>query len=184
MNDKNEKNSEQNISEEISDETEIVEEGEELSRKIDTCKKELGSCRKEKAEYLDGWQRAKADFINYKKDEAKRFEAMAQFAAGDMLYDLFPVLDNFHVALSHELPKNIEIGILMIKTQIEDVLKKRGIIGIVVNKGDAFDVSMHESIGEVPSDQKEGTIVEEIQKGYLMHGKVIRPSRVRIAKAK
>lgn len=168
------------------EELEIVdEEGSDAAKqKMDKYKKALEECRKEKAEYLDGWQRAKAEFINYKKDEAKRFEEMARYAAEDIVQDILPILDNFQLALSYELPQNTEKGILMIKTQMEDLLKKRGIVPIEVRPGDMFDSGLHESIGEKESGSPEGTVAEEVQRGYLMHGRVIRPSRVRLSKRK
>ncbi|MDP2676190.1 MAG: nucleotide exchange factor GrpE [bacterium] len=156
--------------------------GEELPKRLDKLRKDLASCRKEKQEYLEGWQRAKADLINHKKDETERKQAVSQFASEDTIYDILPVLDSFDLALKHDMPPDVEKGIRMIKGQLEEVLKRKGVETIAVTKGDAFDSAIHESIGETESDAKEGTIAEEVQRGYRMYGKVIRASRVKIAK--
>lgn len=158
--------------------------GEELPKRLDKLRKDLALCRKEKQEYLEGWQRTKADLINYKKDETERKQAMSQFASEDVIYDILPVLDSFDLALKHDMPSDVEKGIRMIQGQLEEVLRRKGVQTIVVTKGDVFDITIHESIGEIQSDADEGSIAEEVQRGYRMHGKVVRASRVKIAKAK
>ncbi len=62
------------------------------------------------------------------------------------------------------------------------VLKKNGLERIKVSPGDTFDTSRHESVGEIESDQNKGTIAQEIEAGYLLNGKVVRPARVKISK--
>lgn len=165
---------------------EIVEERDagEVKDRTDRLKQERDACRKEKEEYLDGWQRAKAELINYKKDEAKRFEAIIKFANEELLRDIVPILDSFDLAFMYPMPADVEKGIRMIRSQIEDMLKRKGVVPVGVKKGDAFDFTLHESVGEVGSDAPEGTIAEEIQRGYVMNGKVIRASRVTLSKNK
>lgn len=158
------------------------------SEKVKKLKDELKKCDAEKKEYLDGWQRAKADYINYRKDEGKRFEDMARFVTAGLVDDMLPVLDSFDLALAHGLsaqaglPNDAEKGILMIRAQFEDVLRKRGITEIKVEAGEGFNTEKHESVGEVESEHPAGTIAEVVQKGYLFRDKVLRPARVRIAK--
>lgn len=139
---------------------------------------ELEKCEKEKEEYLNGWKRAKADLINYQKEEAKRFEELMKFANSGLLRDLISVLDSF------DLAKNSleEKGVLMIKSQLEDIMKKQGIEKISAIPGESFNPSMHESVGEAESGHPPGAIAEEISKGYLLSGRVIRPARVKISK--
>ncbi|MBI2121678.1 MAG: nucleotide exchange factor GrpE [Candidatus Sungbacteria bacterium] len=150
----------------------------------------LAKCEKEKKEYLEGWQRAKADHINYRKDEAKRFEDMARFVTAGLLQDVLPVLDSFELAFrssplsSSGFQQNDERGMLLIRSQLLDLLKKRGLEEIKVNAGNTFDPEMHESIGEIESEHASGSIAEEVQKGYYFMGKVLRPARVRLAKSK
>lgn len=150
----------------------------------------LAQCEKEKQEYLAGWQRAKADHINYRKDEARRFEDMARFVTAGLIQDVLPVLDSFDLAFrSFQLPAsgfqpNDERGMLLIRSQLLDLLKKRGLEEIKVSAGDTFDPEMHESIGEMESTYSAGSITEEVQKGYYFQNKVLRPVRVRLSKNK
>lgn len=155
----------------------------DISQRIEKLKNELGKCNDERKEYLDGWQRAKADFINYKKDESKRFQEMAQYVAGGLIQDLLPVLDSFDLALGHGMSSDVEKGVLLIKSQFLDVLKKRG-LEVMDTGGQKFNPEFHESVGEAESDMKEGMIIEEIQKGYTLNGQVLRPARVKIVKSK
>ena len=155
----------------------------DVSGRIGKLKEDLKKCNEERKEYLDGWQRAKADHINYKKDEGKRFEDMARFISAGLIQDLLPALDSFDLALGHGLAPELEKGVLLIRSQLLDILKKRG-LEVMNTEGQKFNPEFHESVGETESDMGEGMIVEEIQKGYILRGNVIRPARVRIAKQK
>lgn len=151
-------------------------------------KKELQSklekCDKEKEEYLNGWKRAKADYINYQKEEAKRFEEVLKFSNWELVRDLITTLDSFDLAIAAlEKEGKAEKGMYMIRNQLEDTLKKRGLEKIVISVGQPFDPSLQEAIGEVESDKPAGTIAEEIERGYLLNGRVIRPARVKLAKS-
>ena len=154
----------------------------EIAGKIKKLKDELKKTATERREYLEGWQRAKADFINFKKDEGKRFEDMARFVTTSIVEEFLPVLDSFDLALQHGGAKEWEKGIMLIKAQFEDVLKKRGIEEIRVRPGDPFDPSKHESIGEVEAPDPPGSVADVIQKGYLFRERVMRPARVRLVK--
>lgn len=152
---------------------------------IETLKERLVKAEGERDEYLSGWQRAKADFINYKKDELKRLEEMARYGNEELLKELISVLDSFDLGLSVlEKTGPVEKGIYMIQAQIIDILKRRGLEKIQVQPGDAFDPSIAEAIGEIDSDKPPGTIVQEIEPGYKLNNKIIRPVRVRIAKSR
>lgn len=137
----------------------------------------------EKEEYLAGWKRVKADFINYKKDELKRLEEIARFGNEDLIRDLITVLDSFDLGLlAMEKEGKAVKGMYMIRTQLEDVLKRKGLERVMISVGQPFDPALHESIASVESDLKSGMIVEEVERGYLLHGRMIRPARVKIAK--
>ena len=148
----------------------------------------LRICEDEKRAYLDGWQRAQADMANYKKDEGRRLEDLGRFITQSMLQDVLPVLDSFDLALQSLRGagggggNQLEQGVLMIRSQLTDVFKKRGVAQIEVVPGEAFNPERHESIGEVESDKPVGTIAEEVQRGYTLAGRVIRPARVRLAR--
>src|SRR3989338_3219172 len=144
---------------------------------------EVLKCQKERDEYLDGWKRAKADLINYKKDEAKRFETIIKFSQEAIVRDLINILDSFDLAiLALEREDKAEKGIYLIKSQLEDNLKKYGLEKVIVSVNQPFDPNLQEAIVAIESDKPSGTIVEEIEKGYLLNGKLIRPARVKVAK--
>src|SRR3990167_198185 len=148
--------------------------------RITKLREELKTCSEEKKEYLDGWQRAKADHINYKKDEAKRLEDIARFVASGFMQDMLPALDSFDLALGHAGSSDIEKGVLLIRSQLIDALKRRG-LEVMSADGAVFDPALHESVGEVESDGEEGRVAEVIQKGYFLQGKLLRPARVRVS---
>ncbi len=176
----------------MDDELEVIpdEEGEapELQGKIKKLKADVKKCEIEKREYLDGWQRAKADFINFRNEEGKRMEDMARFITAGFVQDVLPVLDSFELALSasrrNELPAEVERGVLLIRSQFTDILKKRGLEEISAEKGTVFNPEKHEAVGEVESDAPEGTVAEVVQKGYMLRGRVLRPARVRLSVGK
>lgn len=146
---------------------------------------ELSQCRKERDEYLEGWKRAKADLSNYKKDEAKRFELFAHFSQESLVKELINVLDSFDLALISEEVKSdskTEKGLYLIRQQLEDILRRNGLERIIISVGDPFDPALHEAIVQVESDKPSGTIVEEVERGYLLNGKLIRPARVKVGK--
>jgi molecular chaperone GrpE len=143
----------------------------------------LIEAEKQRDEYLAGWQRAKADFLNYKKEELKHLEDVSRYGSAELMKDLIAVLDNFDLALrTLEKEGSVEKGIYLIRTQIEDILKKRGLVNIDVKEGDAFDPAIAEALAEIPSDKSEGTIIEVIERGYRLHEKVLRPARVIVSK--
>src|SRR5690348_17419356 len=89
--------------------------------------KKLTEVEAKRDEYLAGWQRAKADFINYKKEEMKHLEEIARYGSEDLIKDLISVLDNFDLGLrSLEKHGPVEKGVYLIRSQIEDILRKRG----------------------------------------------------------
>ncbi|MEK7555369.1 MAG: nucleotide exchange factor GrpE [Patescibacteria group bacterium] len=140
-------------------------------------------CQKERDEYLDGWKRAKADLINYKKEESKRFMEMAKFASEDLIVEMISILDSFDLGLAVlEKDGKAEKGMYLIRSQMEDVLRKRGLERIAVSVGQSFDPALHEAIAEIESDKPSGSIIEEIERGYLLNSKLIRPVRVKVAK--
>lgn len=144
--------------------------------KLKRIKKQLKSCDKERAEYLAGWQRAKADLINYKKDQEQKNSEIFKFANENLILEILPVLDSFEEALKHSKDE----GIKQIKNQLIEILKKNGLEEIKV-VGEKFNPSLHESVGEIKG-KKQGVVIEEVQKGYKLSGKVIRPSKVKVGK--
>ncbi len=143
---------------------------------------ELEKTKKERDEYLDGWKRAKADFINYKKDELKRVESFLKLSNEQLIRDLIAVLDSFDLALQSMGDSKVEKGVYLIRSQFDDILKKYGLERIMVRIGSEFDPAMHEAVASVESDHPPGTVVEEVEAGYMLAGKILRPARVKVAR--
>lgn len=146
----------------------------------------LKECQKLKDEYLAGWQRERADFLNYKKGEFERIGEILKYAGTGLIFKFLPVLDNLELA-EKEIPKELKDnenvkGLLQIKTQIRDILKNQGVEEIE-SLGRKFDPNFYEVVEEVKMKDKEsGIVIEEVQKGYKIHGKVLRPAKVKVSK--
>ena len=122
-------------------------------------------------EYLNNWKRERADFLNYKKDEAKRLGEFVKFANEAVILELIDTLDDLERA-SKEIN---DPGLSQVMTKFRDLLKKYDVERI--NTEGAFDPLLHEAV-----EGAEGDKIEEVRAGYMMHGKVIRPARVKIIK--
>lgn len=139
--------------------------------------KQLEECELKKQEYFSGWQREKADFINYKNKEGERIAELIDFVKEDFFLKIISILDNFNLAEKSILKKDENIkGLLLIKKQLEDFLKNEGVKEI---NCDNFDPCLHEAVEE---KQGEKNCLEIIEKGYEYNNKVIRPAKVLIYK--
>ena len=153
---------------------------------VEELKKQLDECQKLKEEYLEGWKKERAGFLNYKKEEMERIGELIKYANEELILKILPILDNFDIA-EKKIPDNLKQeenfkGILQIKTQILDFFKSQGVEEIKA-VGEKFDPNFHEVIEEIEvKDKKSGIIVDEVRKGYMMAGRVIRPARVKISK--
>ncbi|MDI6883022.1 MAG: nucleotide exchange factor GrpE [Patescibacteria group bacterium] len=154
--------------------------------KIEELKKKLEECEKLKNEYLTGWQRSRADFLNYKKEEIERMEKLGELVRTEMILKILKILDNFERAekeISEDSRNsNWMKGILQIKNQFLDFLKEEGVEEIKT-EGEKFDPNFQEAIEKAEAkDKKPGQIVEVLEKGYLLNGQLLRPAKVKIAK--
>lgn len=126
-----------------------------------------------------------ADFENYKRAALRREEEVRERATRRVLEDLLPVLDNFERAVAAAETTtdvhSLKIGVEYILQQFQEAIKNNGAEPIEA-AGKPFDPAQHDAIEEVESDAEHGTVVEDVQRGYLYKGKVIRPSRVKVAK--
>ena len=157
-------------------------------------KKKFEECQKLKDEYLTGWQRERADFLNYKREELERVEEILKYADEGLILKILPILDNFEI-VEKKLPENLRNdvnikGLLQIKNQILNFLKNQGVEEIK-SVGEKFDPQLHEVVGEVASSEalakggksvESGIVIEEIQKGYKINGRLLRPAKVRVTK--
>jgi len=154
-------------------------------REVTELEAQLIEAKKEAEENLAGWQRAKADFLNYKKDQEGRLDNLRKFANEDIIVSLLPTIDSFELATKH-MPVELEDsdwvkGIICIKGMFENFLRDAGVFPIKA-VGEKFDPNLFEAVGEIESDKPEDTVIEEVQKGYKMGDKVIRPAKVKIAR--
>ncbi|HOK35096.1 MAG TPA: nucleotide exchange factor GrpE [Candidatus Pacearchaeota archaeon] len=170
------------------DEVEYIEEGEEknldLEKKIEKLKEKLKICQKEKEEYLAGWQRERADFLNYKRDEEKKLEEKIEFFKKKILLEFLSVLDSIERAeknLPEEMKENSWAkGVLGIKKQIEGILRKEGVEEIEIDED--FNPELCEAVEVIEGE--EGKVIEVSQKGYLLNKKVLRPAKVKVGKGR
>lgn len=150
--------------------------------------KKLEEAEKLRDEYLAGWQRQKADFLNYQKDVTRQTQELIKFANEDLISDILIVLDSFDISIAsikNNAPnaqdnKFIQ-GMELIKMQLEDVLRRRG-LEIIKTVGEQFNPEFHESVGEVEAEGSPGIVIEEIMRGYKLNEKVIRAAKVKIIK--
>ncbi|MDP2820645.1 MAG: nucleotide exchange factor GrpE [bacterium] len=160
--------------------------GNGAEKDIEGIKEELNKCREEKEENLKGWQRERADFLNYKKEEIKRNDFLKDFVSEEMLFRILAILDEFELAennASDDIKKNCWFsGFKQIKKQFDDFLKECQVEEIKV-EGQKFNPEFHEA---VEFTEKEGCaageIIETIKKGYTFKEKTLRPARVRVCK--
>lgn len=151
----------------------------------EVLQKELEICKKKCEEYLNGWKRAKADYINYKKEETLRFSSWAKISNEALLEDLLLVLDSLTLGMSVLPEKSAErTGMMLIKNQFEDILRRHGLEKIQISPGDVFNPLFHEALGEISSSAPPGTIAQELENGYSLAGKAIRPTKVMLSKEK
>ena len=150
-------------------------------------REELEKAKAQAAEYLDGWQRARAELANARKRFEKERSEAGQFAAGSLLRKTLPVLDDVDRAL-RTVPDDLRQhpwvdGVALIQRKFQTVLESEGVKPIEVKPGDPFDPTQHEAMThEENEERKEGEIIAEVQKGYRFGGEVLRPALVRVAK--
>lgn len=165
------------------DEFVLEEDGETGKDKLKKLREELKQTQKEKDEYLTGWQRAKADLINARKDMDTQLRERGQFANRELIVSLLPVLDSFESAVGgngwQEVDPKWRSGVEMIHTQLLSVLRANGAEPFDPT-GEAFNPNDHEPMqmilptNDIPSDH----IAQTLQKGWRLNGKVIRPAKV------
>ncbi|MDH5695102.1 MAG: nucleotide exchange factor GrpE [Dehalococcoidia bacterium] len=146
---------------------------------IETLKKVLAE-EKEKAEsYFANWQRAQADFINYKRRSEQEKEEISKFANSILMLNLLPILDDLERAFASVPPKLAKLswvdGIKLIERKLWASLEAQGLSQIKA-LGEPFDPNFHEAA--MHAKGKEGIVIEELQKGYKLHDRVIRPAMV------
>jgi molecular chaperone GrpE len=176
------------MTEEIVEEKKEEEKGTELPEDAATLKQLLEQERAKSAEYLDNWRRAAADMSNYKKRAEKDASEMTKFANSVLIARLLPVLDDFDRAFA-TIPDNLRDltwidGVMLIARKMNAILEAEGLKPIeALNK--PFDPTLHEAVIHEETDQHEdGMVIAELQKGYKLNDRVLRPTLVKVAKKK
>ena len=131
---------------------------------------------------MDKFMRLQADFANYKRRTEAQKTEYVELGVKKIVNDLLPVLDNFERALDSIGEKDSTYdGILMIKNQLTDVLKKEGIVEMKA-LGEEFDPTYHHAVLTEDSDEYDsGYVIEVLQKGYLINDKTLRPAMVKVS---
>ena len=147
---------------------------------VDTGKAQAEE-KSEAEKYLDNWKRTQADFINYKKRTEQEKEETVKFGNSMLLLAILPVLDDLQRALS-SVPQDVKDlpwveGIRLIERKFSSSLETQG-VKLIKTEGEAFDPNVHEAALHVDGD--DGMIVEELQKGYKLYDRVIRPAVVAV----
>ena len=146
---------------------------------------ELEAARAEAAANYDRYLRSVAELDNYRKRTVRMRTEAREDTLRDLLLQVAPVLDNLHRALNQQTQDadSLKQGVELICGQFNEVLKGYGLAEIEA-VGQSFDPNLHEALAEVPSAEHEpGTVMEEMEKGYKLNDKVVRPSRVVVSKA-
>ena len=151
-----------------------------------TAEQEMAKMQQELEEANDTMLRLAAELDNYKKRVAKERESLIKYAAQDIIQQLLPILDNFGRAIeSADKSKDCDSlleGVRMISKQMYDVLERKGVSKIDA-VGKTFDPTIHEAVMHMPSEEHpENIVIEELQKGYMLHDRLIRPSAVAVSK--
>jgi len=152
---------------------------------LETLRAELEKAQAQAAEYLDGWQRARAEFANYKKRMEAEWEEFRRTSNEALLLKLLPVVDDFERAFQ-TLPDDLKgkpwvDGIAMILRKLQAVLESENVTPIEA-EGQPFDPQWHEAVmQEETTEHPDGYVIEEMQRGYRLGERVLRPTMVKVA---
>ncbi|WP_106497098.1 nucleotide exchange factor GrpE [Lentibacillus sp. Marseille-P4043] len=175
------------ITEVIDEEDEKVEEQilDSDESKMETLKVEMENVKQEKDDLYQKLLRSQAEFENFKKRSQKEKEKERKYKSQDLVNELLPALDNFERALNQEVTeanKSFVEGITMVYNQLKDALKNQGVEEIEA-VGKTFDPNLHHAVMQIEDDEMEpNSVVEELQKGYILKDRVIRPAMVKVNK--
>ena len=138
---------------------------------------------KEIEDLRDRLLRMAADFDNFRKRARRELEDARRYGIDSLLHDIVPVADNLARALAHASQENSPLveGVRMVSRQFEEVLKGHGVTGFA-SVGEPFDPERHEAVTQQESSTlAPGSVIEELQKGYMLHDRLLRPARVVVA---
>jgi molecular chaperone GrpE len=159
---------------------------EEETDELTALRKELETVKAQAQEYLDGWQRARAEMSNLRKRFERDQEEYTRLANAGLITRILPVLDDFERAFQ-TVPDNLREltwvdGVFLIWRKLQAILEAEGLKPIEA-VGKQFDPMLHEAVmQEETSEHEDGEVLSELQKGYKLHDRVLRPSMVKVAK--
>ncbi len=168
------------MDEELIEEEEYTEDS--LAERVRTLRERLHACRTERQEYLTGWQRARADFVNARREEAAAHEEIVRYAEERLLKELIGFADTFARALAGRSASDPFMqGFTQLHRQLLGLLTEHG-VSTIPAQGEQFDTHLHEAVASVPvaTKKEDGIIIEEVERGYLHHDKVLKPSKVTV----
>jgi len=146
---------------------------------VESLKKALEEEKAKAERYLANWQRAQADYINYKRYREQENEEMRRLANADLVISLLPALDDLERAFAAIPPELAELpwvkGISLVERKLWQALQAQGLSPIEA-EGKPFDPREHEGVAQTKG--KEGIVIQEIQKGYKLNDRVLRPAKV------
>lgn len=153
-----------------------------MQEEIEALKGQVDGLNKDLQEKKDRLLRLQADFDNFRRRSAKEREEISAVVTQNFCKDMLPLLDNFERAMAAET-KDVEAfqkGVEMIFTQFQEILKKNGLEHIEAI-GQKFDPNFHQAVMRVEDpDKEDDTVAQDLQKGYMVKGRVIRPSMVQV----
>ena len=163
-----------------------VELSDETADSVEELAQELADTREKAQEYLDGWQRYRAEFANYKKRKDKEQAESFQYMKGKIIKQYLEVLDDLERALNNRTEEmnltDWANGIELIYRKMVKILESEG-VAVMDTEDILFDPNLHEAISSEDNEQFEsGEIIEVIKKGYMVNDRVLRPAQVRVAK--
>jgi len=146
---------------------------------VESLKQALTEERARAESNLANWQRTQADFINYKRRSEQEKEELGKFANTSLMLSLLPVLDDLERAFASIPPRSTKLtwvdGIRLIERKLRASLEAQGLSRIQA-LGETFDPNFHEAA--MHGKGRDGMVIEELQKGYKLHDRVIRPAKV------
>ncbi len=147
---------------------------------------ELKKKAEERDGYYDKWLKVHAEFENTRKRMEKEKTEHMKFANEDIIFQLFPIVDNFDMALGAmekaEDKEAVMDGIRLVQKEFHRILDENGVEKIKT-EGERFDPNVHEAVSVVETDDEpDGLILEEVRSGYMLNKRLLRPAQVRVAK--
>jgi molecular chaperone GrpE len=180
---KHHKHDDEEVNENQAEVVESPENAEQANAEIEALMKRLEEAEAKVAEHRDGWQRAQADFMNYKSRVQRDQELNKSVMKGDIIKKFLPVLDDLERALQNRPADSGSwiSGIELIHKKLQSILESEGVTRIEA-EGQLFDPNFHEAISHEPNATVEsGHVIAIVQNGYMVGDHVIRPALVRVA---